>query len=826
MTAVQDQDLTRQVFHQTGDSARVLATRTAAVEELVHRAFEEHLRPQFPQGLAVLAVGGLGRKELFPHSDVDLLLLVESEPKAQPARDALAAFLRDLWDQGLRLGHSVHTPAECCAIDDRNIELSISLLDQRPLEGDTELYATLLRLLHRLFHSRREDLIRHLCRLTGVRHARYSDTIHHMEPNIKETPGALRDLQLVRWLSQLRSAQPYTLPAPEPFPELEPARSFLSGLRCFLHYRAGRDSNLLTFDAQEEITEQAFIPHRDPATWMREYYRHARTIYREATRWMELTESTGSGLFNQFRDWRSRVSTTDFTVSRERVLVRSPQLLGQAPDLALRLFVFVARHGIRLAADTVRWVQESLPLFSTNVASHPQRWSLFREMLTLPHASLALQAMHETGLLGAIFPEWTTIECLVVRDFYHRYTVDEHTLIAIQSLEDLAETTDPLKRRFATLLEEAGDRPPLLLTLLFHDTGKAARSGRHIEVSVRMAAAAMERLDVPVEVRQLVAFLIGRHLDLSKVMSTRDLDEPSTAKYLADRCGTVEALRQLVLLTYADISAVNPGAMTPWRLEQLWSVYLAANTELTHELHTERIETLSSSSPELAAFLEGFPTRYARVHSEEDLQAHLALHDRAKAHGVALEIRKRNGVYGLVVAAPDRPFLLASIAGVLASFGMNILKAEAFSNRQGMILDTFAFEDPKRTLDLNPTEVERLRLTLERAVLGWVNARQLLQHRPKPAPPSKRSGIRPVVTFNSEVSATATLIEVVAQDRPGLLYDLASTISSAGCNIEVVLVDTEAHKALDVFYVNFGGKKLSAEQEAGLKESLLKVCVA
>jgi [protein-PII] uridylyltransferase len=213
-----------------------------------------------------------------------------------------------------------------------------------------------------------------------------------------------------------------------------------------------------------------------------------------------------------------------------------------------------------------------------------------------------------------------------------------------------------------------------------------------------------------------------------------------------------------------------------------------------------------------------------RTHSEEQIQAHFDIYKRAREHDVAVEIRKRNGTYALVVATQDRPSLLASIAGTLAGFGMNILKAEAFANRQGMILDSFAFEDPNRTLDLNPPEIDRLRLTLERVVAGKMDVKRLLENRPKPAAPTKHSPVKPAVTFNSEASPTATLIEVIAQDRPGLLYDLTSAISAAGCNIEVVLIDTEAHRAFDVFYVTAGGQKLSDERQAALRESLLGAC--
>ncbi len=249
------QDPAREAFLASGDAAAALAARSAEVDAQVRRAFLETLAPVYPGGMAVLAVGGFGRRELYPYSDVDLLLLAAEEPRTPAARDALAAFLRGLWDQGLRLGHSVHTISECCQVDDRNIELSISLLDQRFLTGDESLYQKLLEALPKFFHSRRQELIQHLTRLTRVRHARYSETIYHMEPNVKETPGGLRDLQLVRWLIQLRSAQPYQMPVPEPAPELDGPREFLAKLRTFLHHVAGRDSNLLSFDAQEEISE-------------------------------------------------------------------------------------------------------------------------------------------------------------------------------------------------------------------------------------------------------------------------------------------------------------------------------------------------------------------------------------------------------------------------------------------------------------------------------------------------------------------------------------------------------------------------------------------
>jgi len=303
------------------------------------------------------------------------------------------------------------------------------------------------------------------------------------------------------------------------------------------------------------------------------------------------------------------------------------------------------------------------------------------------------------------------------------------------------------------------------------------------------------------------------------LLNSRDLSDPNTARDIAERTGTIERLKLLTLVTYADISAVNPTAMTPWRLEQLWLAYLAGSQEFTKELETERVHA-PAIAPDLAGFVEGFPVRYLRTHSEEEIRLHDTLRRDCELTGAGIELRRLSGSYGVTIVARDRPFLLASLSGALASFGMNILKAEAFSNSQGTVLDTFTFADPLRTLELNPTEIDRLRATVERVVLGRLDVRQLLQHRPKPVQPSRNSRVWPTVSFNPLASDSAALIEIVAQDRPGLLYDLASAISSQGCNIEVVLIDTEAHKAIDVFYVTAGGHKPEGEQLQKLGEAL------
>ncbi len=804
----------RQQFLATGDALTALAERTAEVDRVVMDAAQRLLFPGVASNVALLAVGGYGRRQLFPYSDIDLLLLFPSDRHIAAAKESISAFLQHLWDAGLRMSHSVRTPDECVEVHDSNTELNISLLDQRFLAGDRILYAGLANRLPRFIHANRDALVRNLAQLTRDRHTKYAGTFYHLEPNVKDTPGGLRDYQLVCWLAQLREG------SAEPAADLREAYHFLARLRCYLHIQSGRDNNLLTFDAQDALAEHWHLP--GAAQWMREYYRHSRAIYRAAIRALEAGEAQTSSLFSQFRDFRSRVSNADFSVLRERVHFRAPQRLDVEPELALRLFEFVARHGVRLSSEAEQRIEARLPGLRDHFTNTQPLWPVLSQLLSLPHTPTALRSMHETGVLTAIFPELEQIECLVIRDFFHRYTVDEHTLVTLQNLWSLRTINDPWCRTYRDLLAEIKEPAVLAFALLFHDAGKGSIIEGHVDASLRLVQEPMTRIQMPWQDRDMVLFLIGRHLDLSAAMYSRDVFDPQTIRDVAHQMGTVERLKVLTLLTYADISAVNPTTMTPWRAEQLWQLYLMVYNELTRELQSERIEAIPTGSPERIAFLQGFPIRYLRTHSEAEIDEHMALEEKSHKRSIAVEIRRLDSAWQLTLIAHDRPGLFASVAGTLSSFGMNILKAEAFANLRSLVLDTFTFADPARTLDLNPTEVDRLHATVERVLSGKTDVKELLRNRPKPVLPSRKAGITPRVSFDSEASGSATLVEIVAEDRPGLLYDLATAISANGGNIEVVLIDTQAHKAIDVFYVTSDGGKLNAAIQAAIREAVEK----
>ena len=842
-------DHIRANFFADGDGLRDVAARSAATDEIVRGRFAGSFVDAHRSGVALIAVGGYGRAQLFPHSDVDLLLLVERPGQTAAYRDQTSQLLAQLWDAKLRVSHSVRDPAECARLAPDNAELNISLLDTRFLAGDQSLYEELrYRQLPRFYLREQRALLRSLLELAHARHARAGETIYHLEPDVKEAPGGLRDLQLACWVSQLTNMSAVRLPESEEFlppgtrDNLMPAKRFLFALRCYLHYFNSRDNNKLSFDLQETVAQQgagkAFRKTRGTAEWMREYFRHVRVIYRLADRQIEESAGAGQSLFSLFRDRKSRLSNGDFVVRRGRLYLRSSQALATQPELALHLFAFVSRHGIPLAVETERRVEQALPAITERTRSGGPFWPLLAEILSLPFAYEALTAMRGTGVLFAVFPEYELIDCLVLRDFYHRYTVDEHTFVTIQNLHDLSAARDSLSERYARLLSEL-EKPELLyFALLFHDVGKGIPKGAHSERSAELAAKAMDRIQLDEGDRETVLFLIRHHLEMSSTMTGRDIGEPETIQQFSGVVGGVERLKALTLMTFADISAVNPKAMTDWRKDLLWQLYISSYRYLGRDfeerrIHAGRSEALlekAASEEEKGAiteFLEGFPRRYLRTQPCDQIFAQFQLSRKLATSASAVSVSKRHSLYDVVVVTGDRPFLFAALCATFSSQGLNIEKVEAFANTKGMVLDTFVVSDPRRSLELNPSEVSSLKKALEQAAEGRLDISEIVGRRRPAFAVKRKTRVQPRVSFDNESSPSATVFHVTAQDRSGLLFDLANKFSQHECSIEVVLIDTQGQRAVDVFYlVGPGGEKIEPSKCELLKQELAAACLS
>ena len=840
----------RERFERSHNGQAAVHERSDLIDSLIRELWtQSSTGPAGPDRICVAALGGYGRRALFPCSDVDVLFLHETALSETAQKQTIPLMGQALWDRHLRVSPTTRSLAECGKLHRDNLEFNISLLDCRYLCGDAELFEQLRsRVIPKMVAREALELQQRLTDLTSARHKKYGHTIFHLEPNIKDYPGGLRDYQVACWLSLISELEKTGIwPAPESLlpgafrEECTAALDFLSAVRCFLHYRQGRDLNGLTYELQSEAAAAGIglpggVPAA-PAAWMRTYFRHVRSIYRLTVLFDEVPPAR-SGLYRLFENRKSRLSNADFSVVEGRVFLRQLSSVRD-PSVLFGLFEFVARHGLKLTAETERCVEATLPSLRQWADQSPDVWSQFRRILVSPHAGMALRGMHRLGVLVLLFPEFQAVDSLVIRDYYHRYTVDEHSFVAIENVHALRTPDSELERRFRDILDGI-ERPDLLfLSLLLHDVGKGMPADDHVTGSLQASASVLDRLRLEQVDRDTVTFLIASHLRMSATTRRQDIFDPKVVGEFSESVGTTERLKMLTLLTYTDIKSVNPEALTPWKAEMLWQLYAAAFNHLSRTVddqrltastaNSERIKEVVAAAGEIDAkhitsFLEGFPRRYLLMHTPGEIVTHCQMYDRLKLKDdePQIDILRREGYFELVLLTLDCPGLFAHVVGTLSSWGMNILKAEAFSNKAGVVLDTIRFSDRFRTLELNPSEVNRLKRNLSEAVAGEVNVVELMDAKFKPGAPNPKIKIEPSVQTDNECSQHSTLIEIIAQDRPGLLYDISSTMAELGCNIEVAIIDTQGQTATDVFHVTCAGAKLDINHQKEMQAALLE----
>jgi [protein-PII] uridylyltransferase len=831
-------------FAESGNGGVAVAQRTRLIEEILKRLWQELMSADAsgPQDFALAATGGFGRGWLFPHSDIDLLFLYADRNGEETHRETIRKFSQELWDLKLKLSPASRYLAECDRFDANNTEFTISLLDCRYLAGDQRLFTRLHgKLIPKLVARESKPLLQGLAEVTRERHAKFGQTVFHLEPNLKETPGGLRDYNVAGWLALISAMgklgdwpDGHLMRAPIR-KQLAEALEFLMAARCFLHFRHGRDDNSLTWEAQDEAAAKKIgvqeAEDLTAADWMRTYFGHARAVQRTMTQLLEEIPESWSSLRRQFQGWKSRPASPDFSVVDGLIFLQQSSSL-QDHETLLRLFHFMAEHGLKLSATTEHRIEQALPALAVAPPRGGELWLYLQETLLQPHAAEALRAMHSLRLLTLLLPELAPIDSLVVRDFYHRFTVDEHSIVAVESLHRLNQSQSEWDKRFAELLTELEDPELLYLALLLHDTGKGVPGSNHVEASVEIAARCLDRLDVDSQERAMVLFLIGSHLEMSAQLR-RDIFNPDTVASFAEKMGTPERLKMLCLMTYADIKAVNPEALTPWKAENVWQLYIAAwnylNRSADHRVHgdagNEKIARLRSLAPVISAkfkeFVEGFPQRYLLVHSAEEVMRHMAMADEFGHDPVQVDLKRGRHWYELTLVTKDRPSLFATLTGVLAAWGMNIVKANAFSNQAGTVVDTLYFTDRFRTLELNLSEWERFKQSIAAVLSGSADLEKMLRDRQRG---EKNADIKVAVEtridFDDESSSSTTLLQVIAQDRPRLLHKISSCLAQQQCNIEIALIDTEGQMAIDVFYLTSHGQKLDAARKRAIAKAL------
>jgi [protein-PII] uridylyltransferase len=778
----------------------------------------------------VCALGGYGRRTLCLHSDVDLMILFERAIGPDDER-FINAVLQPLWDLQLVVGHQIRELSDFDELDAGNPEFLLALLDARPVAGDPSLFEPVQARLAGLDAGDRPRALGSLLDLIDQRHAQFNGTIYQLEPDIKNAPGGLRDLAVLRYLRRLGDDRAEEGRARE---ALADAEDFLLTVRGVLHAESGRDGNVLTHDLQERVAAALACAgetvQQRVESLMGTYFLGARTTGRALARALRRARPPAPV------PARTRTSR-HFELAPDGLRFTDPDGAAGRPSLWIELFRLAVVEGCPVSEDALDCIELNLHRFDAEdfVATEADRLQLRALLAPRPGLYARLSEMHDCGLLSRVFPELHGVHCRVIRDFHHKYTVDEHTLLTIRGIEALWNPATTSRRRFGALLEELRAPEYLTLALLLHDVGKAGDAD-HAEESARLARTALERLDLPAEARHTIEFLVRHHLAMSQVAFRRDLDDPQVVSRFAHLIGTEDLLKMLCLMTLADVEAVSSTTLTPWREELLWRLYVDTYNQLTLGYADELVPQDPAglavviagrpgdvSEAELTGFLEGLPRRYLSLFGLASIYRHVRLARGLGRDEVHAVLENHDEVWELTIVTLDKPSLFSNVAGVLSYFGMDIHRGQAMTTPGGLVLDVFEFSDAQGFLRQNPEATAEITRMLDRVVAGWVDVPALLRGRTTSALYRRRQPEPPRLTFDNEHSQKYTVIELVADDAPGLLHRVSRVVSEQGCDLDLALIATEGRKAIDVLHLTRNGRKLADTEQSALRQGLERV---
>ncbi|MDP8254476.1 MAG: [protein-PII] uridylyltransferase [Candidatus Alcyoniella australis] len=823
-----------------GDSGFDTARANCAFfDELVRGLFQRALEQgeEHDPLPALIAVGGYGRGLLAPYSDIDLLFLFADGADVEAGRRLIERTLYPLWDLRLDLGHAARTIDEQLdrAIHDPTI--LTATLDCRALAGDEALPVELGRRLDAAIASGR--VAGPVSRRVEPGAGEYPvSSVTVLEPNVKESPGALRDFQLALWnarvclgVSDLAGLVQIDVLSQLDVTILNASIDFLLKLRCELHLLAGRRADVLSIEMQREVAGNLGFGAKSERQLiedlLREYYLHARRVYdllRRVNRRCARPRADAA----QF----SRTIEPGLLYTSEGVEPASADDLRRDPVLLMRTMAHVAIEGRRFSERGRALLREAADLIDEDFRSGREQAKTFIELLHGDHAALALRQMHELRLLGRYLPEFEALNCLPQYDIHHRFTVDEHTLLTIHFLEQLGGETPDELRRLAGVYRRLKRPEVLKLALLLHDMGKAGGPG-HVERSLRLMAPVLHRLGVDEDDARSLEFLVRNHTAMSTLAQLRDIHDPKLLRRFAGTVGGAEPLAMLYLLTYADMRAVGPGIWSSWKGSLLEELYnrtrdlLDPGADQRDEDLREQLEYEVSArvagrpfAARLQNYFAHMPENSLRWLSPARAVRHLkVLTGLSKAKPVSVGVFEEPslGVLELVVATRDRRGLLWRIAGACTELDVNILGAQVFTRSDTVAIDTLQLEppseDPETGLPLLPPFELQTRLAdrLERLFTGDDLPQQIeCKHSPTRRSREMSRRVPVKVSGSNDESVSHSLIQVQDLDRLGLLYDVTRTIFKNGANVYLAKVNTEAGRAVDAFYVDSEGSKLSA----------------
>jgi [protein-PII] uridylyltransferase len=837
------------------DTARLLA---AVQDEVIHALYDftvTHVHrasnPTEAERIAILATGGYGRGVMAPSSDTDLLFL--RAYKASPHTESVVEYmLYALWDMRLKVGNAFRTPTECVKLALDDVTIKTSLLDARFICGDKALSDDMIALFQRdAVKGRDAKFIADKLAERDARHSRIGDARYVVEPNLKEGKGGLRDLQTLYWiakhmygggtLEQVMKEGPFT---DHEYAVFIRAARFLWTVRCHIHFVTGRAEDRLSFDLQPEIA--ARMGYRDRTgqqgveRFMKRYFLIAKDVgglTRILAAKLEAEHKKKPEGFRRLLPVRppQMLAEPGFLIDNGRISITGEEVMAADPLNMIRLFTIARREGKDIHPAALTALTRNLRTLSESVRRTPMAQAMILDaILGGSDPGQVLRRMNEAGVLGRAIPEFGAIVAQTQFNMYHHYTVDEHTLRAVETIAELEHGKRAIAPLATELFSQIENRRALYLAMLLHDTGKG--KGDQQEAGMRTARRACERLGLPQEETDLVVWLVGHHLEMSETAQKRDVSDPRTVVNFARLVGSLEHLRLLYILTVADISAVGPSVWNAWKGQLLADLYrntaaalrggrtdeAAIQSELQRRAEKRRellIERLGSV-PSLLLELE---TAYWTGSDPDDI----AWHAGSLAKGgdvVTTRLAPESGAVALFVSGKDRSGLFADLAGTLARMGANIVAAQVFTSRGGRIVDVFMLQDHR---GLPYGEGDGLRLAkLEQAICKALGGEVAI------ATAKSRAGrreaaflVQPSVQIHDDISAEYTVIDLAARDRPGLLHEVAEVLSDMELSIHSAHVGSYGERVFDAFYVEPepGGPALTKARKETLRERLIAV---
>jgi [protein-PII] uridylyltransferase len=831
-----------------------LIRRLYEVAEASHHAAEGLAAPA---RFAVLAVGGYARREMSIASDVDLLFLIHSEePTDSFARRVLETIQYALWDANVQVGAALRTTEECIELGQEDESACTTLLGARFLAGDAALF-------HELGRAVRERLIPDVAAFverqraaTVERHERFGESLYLLQPNVKEGAGGLRDFHAAYWAA--RAAEPLVREADDflhaglltatETEELRDALDFLWRTRNQLHLESERKQDQMSFELQERVA-RVFAYQEDDAglpveAFMRDYYRHARVV-------QTLSEIVIEQCLARARPAEAPPPTVaveeGFRLAADHLEIPHTAHLRERPLRLLLAFAVAQAHERPLSRTARRFIRESLGLIDDDLRCDPEAAAVFLRILGSPNRVMrTLMAMNECGVLGRYLPEWDHIVCRWQHVIYHTYTVDVHSIFLVEELRRLWKGKyERALPDLTELVRNTKDLTTLYLGCLLHDIGKG-RGGDHSIRGVDLARTLLGRLGLPEEQCERAIFIVRHHLTMSHIAHRRDLSDPKVIVEFARLVGDRQNLHNLYLATFADTRASSSTAWTEWRGELLRELYrrtseflesgnddperAAALTEARVERRKDaargELRGLGVSEARIDQFFGMMPQRYFVSHAPRQIARHgLVLFSLQPERRFATGIRElRSDLSEFILWTPDQHGLFANVSGSLTASGINILGSHVYTTRTGLALEVYRVSTPAGSEDDRGVVWSRFEEALERVLDGEVPVGDLLARRKLPVG-SARSPQRkpPSVVVRNDVSDFYTVVDVTADDRPGLLYDLTNALSEHGLEIYVSKATTVLDQVADTFYVkDEAQKRLGEEAAEGLREALAK----